>query len=110
MMKLSTIAIASVLIGSGFAAPTFAASSSTPTLAAGQTPSCSSSTAERELKDGVYADQLRSNGTNIDSIELWNGCVRVVYSDASGTSGMAFYDPDTLQLLQKTQDTAPTFG
>lgn len=109
MKKISALAIAGVLVASGFALPAFAASSA-PALATGQVPACDSSSAVREMKDGVYADQIQSHGLSIDSLELWNGCVKVIYSDSSGQSGTAFYDPDTLQLLQSSGPSAPTFG
>src|SRR5690349_13457651 len=109
MKTVLTLAIASVLLASGFAAPAFAATA-TPQLSNGQVPACQSSTAAKEMQDGVYADQLRANGLTIDSVDLWNGCVKVLYSDASGNSGTAFYDPDTLQLLQSSGPPAPSFG
>lgn len=79
-----------------FAAPALAMST------AGQVPACSSSTAAKELKDGDYAGYLQKPGLTIDSLELWNGCVKVIYSNASGNATTAFYDPDTLQLVQSS--------
>jgi hypothetical protein len=102
MKKISYLAIAGALAVSGFALPAFAAPSSTGSLAAGQVPACSSSTADRDLKDGVYANDFQKQGLSIDSLDIWNGCVKVIYSDASGSSSTAFYDPDTLQLLQSS--------
>jgi len=101
MKKIAYIALAGVLAASGFALPAFAASSS-HALAAGQVPACDSSTAQIDLKNGVYANELGKQGLNIDSLEIWNGCVKVIYSDNSGTASTAIYDPDTLQLLQSS--------
>jgi hypothetical protein len=99
MKKISYIALAAVLATSGFALPAFAA---TTAALSGQVPACQSSTAQQDLKDGVYASDFQQRGLNIQSLEIWNGCVKVIYNDASGNSGTAIYDPDTLQLLMNT--------
>lgn len=86
---------ASILIGA--AAPALAAAGSA--LPAGQVPYCSSTTAQDELSRGVYQDELQRGGATLQSIEIWNGCVRASYLDSSGHASTAIYDPDTLQLL-----------
>jgi hypothetical protein len=100
MKTISYIALAGVLAAAGFALPATAAPSAA--LSQGQVPACDSSTAQIDLKNGVYANELGKQGLNIDSLEIWNGCVKVIYSDASGSSSTAIYDPDTLQLLQSS--------
>lgn len=103
MKKISYIALAGVIAASGFAMPALAASNAAAAVSSGSVPFCSSATADRELKDGVYANELGKKGLNIDSVEIWNGCVKVLYSSTSGGgSSMAIYDPDTLQLLQSS--------
>lgn len=80
------------------------AQAATGSLAPGQVPYCSSTTGQKELAQGEYEGQLAMAGQTISSIDIWNGCVKVIYSDASGHSSTAIYDPDTLQLLKTMGD------
>jgi hypothetical protein len=91
---------AAMALGAGIAP----AAAATGSLAPGQVPYCSSTTGQGEMQHGDYADQLQRPGQTIASLEIWNGCVKVIYSDASGHSSTAIYDPDTLQLLKSMGD------
>jgi hypothetical protein len=53
-----------------------------------------------DLKNGTYAQELQRPGSTIDSVEVWNGCLKVTYSNASGQGRIAFYDPSTLQHIE----------
>jgi hypothetical protein len=93
-MKLSILALAAVLGAVSFSAvPAFAA------FTPGDVPFCSSNTAQKELGNGTYAQELARPGETLQSVDIWNGCVKAVYTDAHGHSTTAFYDPDSLQLI-----------
>ena len=97
---MKRIIVAGLTAVLGLAAVAGPASAATGSLAPGQVPYCSSTTGQVEMQRGDYADQLQKAGQTISSLEIWNGCVKVIYSDASGHSSTAIYDPDTLQLLK----------
>jgi hypothetical protein len=93
-MKLTFLALAAVLGAASFsAAPALAAT------APGDVPFCSSNTAEMELNNGTYAQELSRPGKTLQSVDIWNGCVKAVYTDAHGHTTTAFYDPDSLKLV-----------
>jgi hypothetical protein len=101
MKKMAFAGLAAAL---GLAMAAGPASAAVGSLAPGQVPYCSSNTGQQEMQRGDYAAQLQRAGQTIDSLEIWNGCVKVIYSDASGHSSTAIYDPDTLQLLKVMGD------
>ena len=107
MMKMVLFGLTAAL---GLAAAAAPASAAVGSLPPGQVPYCSSTTAQDEMQRGDYAAQLQRPGQNIASLEIWNGCVKVIYSDASGHSSTAFYDPDTLQLLKVMGGGSGSFG
>jgi len=83
------------LVGGVSAAPAFAA----PT-APGAAPYCDGSTSNLNLQNGEYTSLLARPNSTINSIESWNGCIKVIYTNnATGNSRVAFYDPDTLQRV-----------
>lgn len=95
MKKIVYAGLIGVLGLAGISAPAMAATGSEQ----GQVPYCSSTTAHFQLSNGDYQSELARQGETVNSIEIWNGCVKAVYTDASGHSSTAIYDPDTLQLL-----------
>jgi hypothetical protein len=101
MKKMIYVGLSAAL---GFAALGGPAMAATGSLAPGQVPYCSSTTGQEEMQRGDYAGQLQRPGQTIASLEIWNGCVKVIYSDATGHSSTAIYDPDTLQLLKSMGD------
>ncbi len=101
MKKISFLALAGVLAAGGLsAAPALAAVPTAP----GQVPYCSSVTTDTNLKNGIDAQQLARPGSTLNSLEVWNGCLKAIYTDSSGHSSTAIYDPDTLQLLDTLGD------
>jgi hypothetical protein len=100
MKIFSVLTIAAMLGVAGFsAAPAMAASSGGGSLSPGQVPYCSSTTAQLDLSKGIYQNELTVKGATLNSVEIWNGCVKALYTSSDGTSSTAIYDPDTLQLL-----------
>jgi hypothetical protein len=95
MTKLSLIALASLVVAGGFAAPALAAT----TVPAGNVPYCSSgSDSELDVQKDNLATQLQLDSKPGSSIDVWNGCLKVITTEA-GTTTIAFYDPDSLRLI-----------
>ena len=98
MKKLSYIALAATLAlgGVSFAAPAFAA----PTGAL----SCNSGANDMDMTSAKHQLaqqlQLRTKG-GAPTIDEWNGCLKVQYTDASGHNNVALYDPDSLKLVNQ---------
>ncbi len=94
MKKLSLIALTAALALGGAAAPAFAATG-------GTVPFCATGGDEAHL--GQRADMLASElqlSTKPDaSISVWGGCLKVMVTDASGVTSVAFYDPDSFRLV-----------
>lgn len=92
MKKLSYLALAATLVlgGIGFEAPAFA----------GGRLSCSGSDVHKEIavakQQLAQQLQLSSKGGTIDD---WNGCLKVSYTDANGHNVVQLYDPESLALV-----------
>lgn len=100
MTKVSMIALAgALLVGGMSAAPAMAA-----TTSSGSVPYCTGSASQLDLKNGTYATELTRAGSTLDSLEVWNGCIKVIYTNAAGNTRVAFYDPDTLQRVDIMRD------
>ena len=100
MTKVSIIALAGAVVLGGFSAlPAVAAAPDT-----GSVPYCSGTASQLDLKDGIYANELQRPGATIDSLEVWNGCIKVIYTNAKGNTRVAFYDPDSLQRVGIMRD------
>lgn len=68
----------------------------------GSVPYCSSS-ADINNNEATIKQQLRGYGYNVQSVEEWNGCVRAFVENKNGSGEhMAYFDPDTLQLITTT--------
>jgi len=94
---MKNIALFALIAVSGLTAvPAFAA---TPVAAA--VPYCSSNSTQFDLQNGTYAQELAKPGKSLDSLDVWNGCLKATYTDAKGHTTTAFYDPDSLQQVGK---------
>jgi streptogramin lyase len=82
--------------------------SAAPALAAttepGGVPYCSGGVTQLDLKNGTYAQELQRPGATVNSVEVWNGCIKVIYTNASGNTRVAFYDPSSLQRVDIMRD------
>jgi len=95
MKNIALLSVVAVMTVAGLAAaPAMAA-----TAAAGQVPLCSSNSTQPDLQNGTYAQELAKPGKSLDSLDVWNGCLKATYSDAKGHTTTAFYDPDTLKQV-----------
>jgi len=95
MTRLSALALVAVLAVAGFAASPVLAAPPSQTV-----PMCTDADNDQDvLKDGLDQVQLSRAGQTIASLDIWNGCIKVIYTSASGHSTTAFYDPDTLSLV-----------
>jgi hypothetical protein len=95
MKKLSYLILTAAIGSASLMALPATAATSSP----GANLSCSSSTAAIDLKHGVY-NQLQMKGQTLQNVQLWGDCVEATFNDGHGNLTTAFYDPDTLQLLQ----------
>ncbi len=97
MKNLSYLALAATLV---LGAVSFA----DPALAAGGRMSCGGSDVKKELAD---AKQQLSQMLHLDakpgnpSIDDWNGCLKVSYTDDSGHNVVDLYDPESLTLVNE---------
>ena len=100
MKKFAYLALAGTLALSGafVAAPAMAA----PSGADGQM-FCSSSGSTDNLNGAKreLAQELQLRTKLSPTIEEWNGCLKVQYTDASGHNNVALYDPDSLKLVNQ---------
>ena len=96
MTKLSLIAFASLIAAGGLAMPALAATQQVP---AGNVPYCSSgSDSELAIQKDNLATQLQLDTKLGASVDVWNGCLKVMTTEAGKTT-VAFYDPDSLRLI-----------
>ena len=98
MNKLSCLVFAAVVAASGVAAtvPAAVAAPSGATYCATGT----SRTLLNDAKDQLAA-QLQLNTKSTPTIDEWNGCLKVQYTDANGHTNVALYDPDSLTLVNQ---------
>jgi hypothetical protein len=103
MKKLSYLAFAATIAvgGLAFSAPAFAATA--PVTGNTGVLSCNtgnSAAAHRDAKQQLEA-QLQLDTKDTPTIDDWNGCFKVQYTDNSGHTVVGLYDPDTLNLVNK---------
>jgi hypothetical protein len=95
MKNIALVALVAIVGATGFAAaPAMAAAP-----AANQVPYCSSNSMQFDLQNGTYAQELAKPGLSLDSLDVWNGCLKAIYTDAKGHTTTAFYDPDSLRQV-----------
>ncbi|HEX4298183.1 MAG TPA: hypothetical protein VHZ56_09180 [Devosia sp.] len=99
MKNISYMVLTAALALGGFSvAPAVAASS------VGQVPMCDSTTSKSDMAMNLDKERLdHRSGETLQSLDVWNGCLKAIYTDANGHSTTAFYDPDTLNLVAGTQ-------
>jgi hypothetical protein len=97
MTKLSSLVFAAMIATGGLvaAAPAFAAPSGAL--------SCTGDNNQEQLNAARHelAAQLQLRSQSTPTIEDWNGCLKVQYTDSSGHTNVALYDPDSLSLVNK---------
>lgn len=98
MKKLAYLALAATitLVGASAAAPAFAAPSSDQL-------SCNSGNSDNQMNIAKHqlAQELQLRTKQAPTIDEWNGCLKVQYTDANGHSNVALYDPDSLSLVNQ---------
>ena len=98
MKKLSYIVLAAAIVASGAigAAPAFAAPSTGVTA-------CNTGSSQDQLTSArqALATQLQLSTKGSPTIDDWNGCFKVQYTDANGHTNVALYDPDSLTLVNQ---------
>ena len=92
MTKIATIALVSALLS----IPVATLPASAAMIVSG--PRCDGS-ADMNAKYQL-ADELKLSTKLGATIDDWNGCLKVSYSDASGMSHVEFYDPDSMKRIQ----------
>jgi hypothetical protein len=94
MTKFSLVALA-ILGIAGVSAPALAA----PTEA-GSVPYCSANNNSAELARQIdsLSAQLQLSTKAGSNIDVWNGCLKVM-TTVDGKTTVAFYDPDSLRLV-----------
>jgi len=102
MTKLSYLALAATVAAGSLAlsAPVFAAPAPTGNTGVLSCDAGNNSQLTDNAKHQLAAQlQLR---TKVDpTIDEWNGCLKVQYTDNSGHVFVGLYDPDTLDLVNK---------
>ncbi len=93
MKRLSLLAIGAALALGGAAAPALAAPGAVPFCASG------SDSAHLDRRADMLAGELQLSSKLASSIEVWNGCFKVMTTSAGGATTNAFYDPDSLRLV-----------
>ena len=96
MTKFSILAVTAMLAIGGISAPAFAATHT----AAGNVPLCSTGedTSVLDQQKDSLATQLQLSTKQGSSIDVWNGCFKVM-TTVNGKTNVAFYDPDSLNLV-----------
>ena len=100
MKTLTSIVLAATILtgGAAVAAPALAA----PSAGTGAL-SCSSGNDQMLLSQAKdqLAQQLRLDTKQAATIDEWNGCFKVQYTNNSGHTVVSLYDPDTLTLVNR---------
>ena len=101
MKNLATLFLATTVLVGGVAtaAPAFAAPSSGSTGIM----RCDTGNAQDLINQSKHelAQQLQLRTKSAPTIDEWNGCLKVQYTDDSGHNVVALYDPDSLSLVNK---------
>jgi hypothetical protein len=102
MTKLSFLASAAVIAVAGIsAAPAFAATLS------GGVPYCNTGSNQNfDASKDQLAAQLQLSTKPNSTIDVWNNCLKVV-STEGGVTTVAFYDPDSLALIDTLGGSGP---
>lgn len=103
MNKLTFLATAAAITVAGIsAAPAVAATMP------GNVPYCNTGSNQNfEAQKNALATELQLSTKPSSTIDVWNNCLKVVTTDASGQTTVAFYDPDSLKLVDTLGGPAP---
>jgi hypothetical protein len=63
------------------------------------TVACDVSNVSIQDNETTIAMQLQQQGYDVSGVDEWAGCVRAFVTKADGTTGMAFFDPNSLKLV-----------
>jgi len=102
MKTITSILLAATVIagGASLAAPAFAA-----TAPGGSTGvmRCDTGNDQNLLNQSKHelAAQLQLRTKQAPTIDEWNGCLKVQYTDNNGHDVIALYDPDSLSIVNK---------
>ena len=98
MKKLSYLVLAATIAAGG-------AMAAVPAIAAPSTNvlQCPTGNSQDLLSDAKrdLAAQLKLRTQSTPTIDDWNGCLKVQYTDANGHTNVALYDPDSLTLVNQ---------
>ena len=85
------------LITAAFATVTLAAVAVPAQAQSASVAQCDSTGDSISDNETTISMQLEQQGYNVTGIDEWNNCVRAYVVKADGSTGMAFFDPSTLQ-------------
>lgn len=101
MKTLTSLLLAATVLagGAAIAAPAMAAPSS---MGTGQL-RCDTGNDQDLINQSKHelAQQLQLRTKSSPTIDEWNGCLKVQYTDSNGHNVVALYDPDSLSLVNK---------
>jgi hypothetical protein len=78
--------------------------SAAPALAAANgTLACNTGTSEQQMNNAKnqLSQELQLSTKQAPSVDEWNGCLKVQFTDANGHTNVALYDPDSLTLVNQ---------
>ena len=101
MKTITSLLLAATVVagGASLAAPAFAA----PPGGSTGVMWCSTGNDQDLLNQSKHelAQQLQLRTKQAPTIDDWNGCLKVQYTDNNGHTVVALYDPDSLSLVNK---------
>jgi len=101
MKTLTSLLLAATVVagGAALAAPAFAA----PPGGTTGVMWCSTGNDQDLLNQSKHelAQELQLRTKQAPTIDDWNGCLKVQYTDNNGHTVVALYDPDSLSLVNK---------
>lgn len=87
------------LIAASFATMTLAAVAMPASATEPLTAACSTTDYSISANAGEIAANLANLGYDVSGVEEWNGCVRAYVTHADGSTGMAYFNPLTLEQV-----------
>lgn len=99
MKTITSLVLAAAVVagGASLAAPAFAV----PPGGTTNVLQCSTGNDQELLNQSKHelAQQLQLRTKSTPTIDDWNGCLKVQYTDSNGHTVVALYDPDSLSLV-----------
>jgi hypothetical protein len=101
MKNLATLLLAATVLAGGIAAT--APASAAASNGSSGIMRCDTGNAQDLINQSKHelAQQLQLRTKSAPTIDEWNGCLKVQYTDDSGHNVVALYDPDSLSLVNK---------